>query len=373
MADHAKLSASGSSRWLACPGSVKAEQGLKERSSPSSYEGTCAHELGELVLINGGSCFDWVGKNLIENNEHTVDQEMAEYVQQYVDYVKSFDGEHAYEQRVDFSDWVPEGFGTSDAIVLQGDTLHVIDLKYGKGVQVYAENNPQGLLYALGAYSDYAMICNIKNIIIHIVQPRLDHIDDWRITLDDLLKWGEWASQRAEMCLDPDAPRIPGDSQCLFCKAKATCPALYEQTKSTILSDFEEIDSPSPETLTDRQLKAAMDAKKLILSWLDAVEQHVKERVETDGFPGYKLVAGRSLRKWGDDEKAEQVLSNLLGENAYTQKLISPTQAEKALGKKRANEVADLIIKPEGKPTLVPESDKRPSITTSEKDFEDFD
>lgn len=373
MAAHANLSASGSSRWLACPGSVNAEKGIKDRASPSAHEGTCAHELAELVLINGGSCFDWVGKPLIENNEHTVDQEMAEYVQQYVDYVKSFDGEHAYEQRVDFSDWVPEGFGTSDAIVLQGDTLHVIDLKYGKGVQVYAENNSQGMLYALGAYSDYAMICNIKKVVIHIVQPRLDHIDEWETTLDGLLKWGEWAGQRAEMCLDPDAPRVPGDSQCLFCKAKATCPALYEQTKKAVLSDFDELDSPSPGSLTDEQLKAALDCKKLIVSWLEAVEELVKERVEDGGFPGYKLVAGRSLRKWGDDEKAAQVLSDLLGDDAYSRKLISPAQAEKALGKKRAGEVADLIVKPEGKPALVPESDKRPSITTSAKDFEDFE
>lgn len=373
MTAHAKLSASGSSRWLACPGSVNAEEGIKDHSSPSAREGTCAHELAELVLVNGGSCFDWVGKQLVENNEHTVDQEMAQYVQQYVDYVKSFDGEHAYEQRVDFSEWVPEGFGTSDAIILQGDTLHVIDLKYGKGVQVYAENNSQGMLYALGAYSDYAMICNIKKVVIHIVQPRLDHIDEWEIALEDLLKWGEWAGQRAEMCLKPDAPRVPGNSQCLFCKAKATCPALYEQTKKAVLSDFDELDSPTPASLTDEQLKTALDCKKLIVSWLEAVEDLVKERVEDGGFPGYKLVAGRSLRKWGDDDKAAEALSELLGDDAYTRKLISPAQAEKALGKKRAGEVADLIVKPEGKPALVPEGDKRPPITTTAKDFDVFD
>lgn len=370
MADHAKLSASGASRWLACPGSVKAEQGIKGYSSPSAHEGTSAHELAEIVLINGGSCFDWIDKNLIENNEWVVDLEMAEYVQEYVDYVKSFGGEHAYEQRVDFSDWVPNGFGTSDAIVINGNTLHVLDLKYGKGIRVLAENNPQGMLYALGSYSDYGMIYDIKSVVIHIVQPRLDHIDSWEVSTPDLLKWGEWVSQRAELCLEPDAERVPGESQCFFCKAKATCPALYKHTEKTILSDFDEIDSPSPDTLSDDQIKVAMDSKKLITSWLDAIEQYIKERVETDGFPGYKLVAGRSLRKWGNDKQAEKALSDLLGEKAYTQKLISPAQAEKSLGKKRASEVADLIVKPDGKPTLVPESDKRPSIIITSNDFD---
>ena len=370
MAAHAKLSASGSARWLACPGSVQAEKGIPDRNSPAAHEGTCAHELAELVLVNGGSCFDWLDKPLVENNEWVVSQEMAEYVQQYVDYVKSFKGQHAYEQRVDVSDWVPEGFGTSDAIIIDGEALHVIDLKYGKGLQVFAEENPQGMLYALGAYSDYGMIYNIKRVVIHIVQPRLDHIDEWAIDTPDLLKWGEWVSQRATMCLEPDAERVPGEKQCLWCKAKATCPALHRHTQETILSDFDEINSPSPDSLTDAQVKAALDSKKLIVSWLDAIEQYVKERVEGDGFPGYKLVAGRSVRKWADEKQAADALADLLGEKAYTQKLISPAQAEKALGKKKSGEVSDLIVKPEGKPTLVPESDKRPSVTITADDFD---
>ena len=370
MSAHAKLSASGSSRWLACPGSVNAEKGISDRSSPAAHEGTCAHELAEIVLVNGGTCFDWVGKTLIENNEWTVDQEMAEHVQEYVDYVLSFKGEHAYEQRVDFSDWVPEGFGTSDAIIIDGDTLHAIDLKFGKGLQIFAEENPQAMLYGLGAYSDYGMIYDIKRVVVHIVQPRLDHIDTWEISLPDLLKWGEWASQRAEMCLEPDAERVPGNAQCLWCKAKATCPALQQHTQKVIMSDFYEIDSPTPAHLTDDQLKAALDSKKLIVSWLDAVEQHIKERVEKGGFPGYKLVAGRSLRNWGDSEKAAKALKDLLGEESYKKTLISPAQAEKALGKKDAVKIKDLIVKPEGKPTLAPETDKRPSITITSDDFD---
>jgi len=172
MTAHAKLSASGSHRWAHCPGSVKAEEGIADRSSIAADEGTAAHELAELVLTHGGACHDWIGKRLIESNAYTVDQEMADYVQQYVDYVKSHSGQHEYEQLVDFSEWVPGGFGTADALVLDGNTLRVIDLKYGKGVQVDAFENTQGLLYALGAMSDYEYIAEIEKVVICIVQPR---------------------------------------------------------------------------------------------------------------------------------------------------------------------------------------------------------
>lgn len=372
MTAHAKLSASGSARWLACPGSVKAEEGLADKSSMAAAEGTAAHELGELVLMQGGNCSDWLGKMLPDNNEWEVTHEMADAVQIYVDYVRNLGGEQSYEIRVDFSDWIPEGFGTCDALAVNGDTLYVTDLKYGKGVKVYAEQNSQGMLYALGALNEYELVYQIKRVVITIVQPRLDHIDEWEISADELTKWGEWASQRADMCLEPDAERVPGEKQCQWCKAQAKCPEQKSYAERILLVEFDDISEQKPvNTLSDEQLRAALEGKKLVLSWLDAVEKHVTERLTSgEGFPGFKLVAGRSLRQWQDEDKAAVDLTERLGEDAYTRKLLSPAQAEKALGKAKAKEIAELIVKGEGKPTLVPESDKRPAVNITANDFD---
>lgn len=376
MTAHAKLSASGSARWLACPGSVAAERGIADSSSPAAQEGTAAHELGELVLIGGGNCEDWLGKQLPENNEWVVTQEMADAVQVYVDYVRNLGGEQAYEIRVDFSDWVPEGFGTSDAIVITNEddvcVLNICDLKYGKGIRVDAEDNSQGLLYALGAYNDYAMFYDIKRVVIAIVQPRLDHISEWGISTADLLKWGEWASSRADMCLEPEAVRVAGEKQCQWCKAQAKCPAQKQHAERIAMVDFDDVSEQKPvNTLTDDELRKALEGKKLVLSWLDAVEKLVVERLSAgEGFDGFKLVAGRSVRQWGNEAEAEKALADMLGDNAYTKKLLSPAQAEKSLGKAKAKDIAEYVVKAEGKPTLAPESDKRKAVNITANDFD---
>ena len=375
MSAHAKLGASSSHRWTACPGSIKAEEPIQERRSIFADEGSAAHELAELVLTQQTDCQSWVGKTLIDNNAVTVDQEMADYVQQYVDYVKSIDGRHEYEQQVHFSDWVPEGFGTADALVLQDTTLYVIDLKYGKGVPVSAFENTQGILYALGAMADYEYLHDIEKVVIVIVQPRMDIISEWVIDKAELLKWGEWLSQRAEAALADNAPRVPGEKQCQFCKAKPTCPELMRLTHDIIATDFDNIDQmENPDTLTNEQLKKALDVKKLIMSWFESVEQHAFDLLEKgEAFPGYKLVEGRSLRQWADEAVAEQSLVELLADDAYEKKLLSVAKAEKLLGKKRSGSITDLISKPRGKPVIVPESDKRPAMGSEAKDFEDFD
>lgn len=373
MTIHAKLSASGSHRWTQCPGSVKAEEGFPDTSSPFAQEGTNAHELAELVLTQGGSAFDWEGKPLIENNAYTVEREMCGYIQEFVDYVKALGGDQQYEQRVDFSDWVENGFGTADvtAYVAETETLHVVDLKYGKGDPVTAVNNTQGLLYGLGYYSDLSMIVPIKTVVIHIHQPRRDHVDEWELTVDELLRWGEWLKDRAQACLDDDAERVPGESQCKYCKAKATCPALHRHTQKLMMSEFDAFEPVNIDALTDAQLKDVLDNKKLILGWLDAVESYVSDKLHNgESFEGYKLVEGRSLRQWADDQQAEATLSSLLGESAYTKKMISPAQAEKALGKADAKKLQDLIVKPAGKPTIAPADDKRPALTITANDFD---
>ena len=376
MTAHAKLSASGSHRWLACAASVRAEEPFPDKSSIYADEGSAAHELGELTLADDAlNCADFVGQTLPETG-WVVTKEMADYTQEYVDYVRQFSGWRAIEVRVDYSQWVPEGFGTSDAIVIDGDTMRVIDLKYGKGIPVWAENNTQGMLYALGAYADYGSLCEIKRIIITIVQPRLDHISEWSIDLPDLLKWGEWASQRAEATEDPNAPFNPGEKQCQWCKAKPTCVALQKHTEAAIMAEFSDdmFDSMAPVNhLTDDQLAKALAAKSLINGWLEAVEAHVAERLETgQGFPGFKLVAGRSLRQWDSEhpDTVEAALIELLADDAFERKLVSPAQAEKKLGKKAAKQLDSFIVKPQGKPVVVPENDPRPAVSITIADFD---
>ena len=364
MTAHASLGASNAHRWLACAGSVKAESGLPNTSSVFALEGTTAHDLAELTLTTSDTALD-----LFE------DQEMAEFVRVYTDYVRSLSDTAdlvLIEQRVDYSDWVPKGFGTADAIVLNGDTLNVVDLKYGMGVQVYAQNNPQGMLYALGAYAEVNHIAEIKNVVITIVQPRLDHISEWSISIEDLLRWAEYATQRAEATQEDDAPRNAGEKQCRFCKAKHNCGELFRHTEKILMTEFDNINGlPNVDNMTDEQMGSVIAAKALIDGWISAISTHVTDRLEAGaGFTGYKLVEGRSTRRWYDDESAQFRLRELMGaEKSVTTKVISPTQAQKILGAKRKNEIAEMIVKPSGKPTLVPDSDNRLAINVTVDDF----
>ena len=374
---HAKLGASNAHRWLYCGGSVKAERGFKDQSSPFALEGTRAHELSELALFKDKEPQHWIGKPLVENSDFIVDEEMANYVQVYTDYCRAIskDADEVFiEQRVSYNDWVPEGFGTNDfgALFLKDKRIKIADLKYGKGVQVDAENNPQAMLYGLGTYAEFSWISDFDWVDIAIIQPRLDHISEWSISVKDLLKWAEWVSQRAEIALSEDAERVPGEKQCRFCKAKGTCPALMKYTEDIIMAEFDDLDDmPSPDTLTQEQLRKVLEHKGLIEGWLSSVETVVRERLEAgEDFAGFKIVEGRSLRRWGDEVQAEAKLIDLLGDKLHTKKIISPAQAEKVLKKDQRAVLDDLVVKPAGKPTLAPESDKRPPINLTDSDFE---
>lgn len=374
--NHAKFSASGSHRWLNCAGSINAENALAIGNTNSSYaaEGTTAHALAEHCLLKSHDPQKLIGQKF---EGLPVDAEMAESVQLYIDYLRALSGHHYYEVRVDFSNWVPDGFGTSDAIVLntKNKIIHVVDLKYGKGVEVYADNNSQGMLYALGALNEYGDFCDFEKVIITIVQPRRDHISEWETTVDELLKFGEQARDAANKALKPDAKRTPGEKQCQWCAAKAICPALQQYTAETLLTHFDDISDnhlTPVDTLTDAQLRQALESKSLIVGWLDAVEKHVTDKLNNgEQFDGFKLVEGRSLRKWKDEKQAEKVLLEYYDEqDVYKKTFISPAQAEKLMGKNKAAILSDLIVKPNGKPTLAPESDKRKSIGIKPDDFD---
>lgn len=360
---HAKLSASGSERWLNCPGSVKACEGYPNKSSTFAQEGTLAHELADRCLKQNKDADQYIGKPILYSK---IESDMARYVQEYLDYVRSFETKNTQlltEERVDFSNIVPKGFGTMDAAVInyQTSTCHIFDLKYGQGIKVDAENNTQAQLYALGLLNELDFIGDIDKFVLHIVQPRVNHFDDWEVSTIDLKLFGEYAKQRAELALSKDAPIIPGDKQCQWCLAKADCEALAKHTEQIIASEFENLDQQDQlETifLTDERKKLILDNKSLIESFLKAVEKDVFDRlIEGEQFAGYKLVEGRSVRQWKDG--AELLLVNKLGDDAYDKKLIGITAAQKLIGK---DEVDQLTIKPQGKTTLVPESDKRKAI-----------
>jgi hypothetical protein len=377
--NHAKLSASGSAQWINCPGSIKATTGIIGTSSVFAEEGSAAHELAEICLNGGALASELVGQRLVDWDEWTVTEEMAGYVQQYIDFVIALGGTQSYEIRSDFSAWVPDGFGTSDAVAYVADTktLHVVDLKYGQGIRVDAENNSQGILYALGVFDSMSLSHEIERVVITIVQPRRDHIDEWTIDVDTLLKCGEIISQAADRALADDAPRIPGETQCRWCDAKATCPALLELTETTMMAEFDNLDAVPVDSLTDAQMALALDNKKLILSWFDAISQKVKDRLMSgQPFAGYKMVAGNRSRSWAYDDA--DVVNRLVhdfgvtSDDAYISKIVSPAQAEKLVGKKHAPGIASMIQTKEGAPTLVIDSDKRPAVNVSLDDFENL-
>ena len=366
---HAKLSASSSARWLNCPGSVQATENLPNPSSKFALEGSAAHELGEICLKSGDNTSLYLGKTLPETR-WVVDEEMVEYVQDYIDLVRQTDsrGDMEVEVRLDFSHIVPDGFGTSDVVICNPvtKTLTVIDLKYGKGIRVDAEENTQAILYALGALNDYDLLYNIEKIRCIIIQPRLDHVSEWEISKEELLKRGEDIRVKALRCFEPDAPRVASEKACQWCLAKASCPELLAYTNKAILVQFdafEPLDTllPSVDTLTDEQMSNALASKKLILSWFDSIECYATERLLNGGsFKGYKIVPGRSSRAWANEEATVEVLKPILGEKLYTQpELITVAQAEKALGKKHKDALDGLVNKSNGKATLVPESDPR--------------
>lgn len=372
MTAHAKLSASSSARWMTCPGSVKLTEGMVDKGSIHAQEGTTAHSLAEMALDEDKNAADFEGFT----------EDMAFYVQKYIDYVRQLWNPSAVlevEVRVDLRDWIPGGFGTSDVILMDEDegVIHVVDLKYGKGVEVDAEWNTQAMLYGLGALGrlDPWELSGIKRVHLHIVQPRISNYSEWSISKDDLLEWGEKVViPCAQRCFDDDAPLKVSEKGCQWCLAKATCPALYEHNMKIIASDFDNLDDEvelvKPNKLSDDQLRVIMDNKGLIEKWLKGVEEHIFSQIEHGGtFPGYKMVEGRSIRKWA--EGADAKLTELLGDDAYDKKLINITNAEKLIGKKAFAELA-ITEKPQGKPTLAPESDKRPPLPTITDDFEEM-
>ena len=374
MTAHAKLSASGAHRWMNCPASISLEEHIPDSGSVFAAEGTAAHDVAEQCLRGGTNADDYLGETISVKNddgsvlEFVVDQEMVDAVQLYIDYVRDQPGKLLVEQRVDFSKWVPGGFGTADAIILHDGTITVVDLKYGKGVQVFVEGNPQAMIYGLGCLNDFEFLYDFEKLKLVIIQPRMDHIDEWEITRDDLEKWADIElAPAAKNALSDDPIAKPGEKQCRFCKAKGSCRALAEFNVKTAVSGFTAVGEPltlkDMAKLTNAEIAMLLPQLDILTNWVKAVKAYAFGELEAGReVPDYKLVTGRSDRKWIDEEAAGKALARkLTAAVVFTRKVIGITAAEKHLGKN------SLIVKkhthkPKGKPAIAPTSDKRQAL-----------
>ena len=379
--DHARLSPSAAARWINCPGSVRLSEQLPPAGS-STYadEGTLAHRVAELKLR--------VRSREIEPEEYAVQLteclaseywcgELDEATDYYADLVfehlaaAGSDAELLVEQRFSLDNWAPGSFGTSDAVVIGSGILEVIDLKYGKGVKVSAVENPQLRLYGLGAADLFEDIYDFNTVRMTIVQPRLDHVSVDMIALEDLRDWGKNIVQPAAYNATNGAGETAAGDWCRWCPAKAVCRTRAEENLKLARYDFKE-----PELLEPEEIGEILQKAEELQKWTADVEAYaLQQALDGEHFDGWKLVEGRSVRKYADDLRVAETLQAAGYPEAalYERKLYGISAMEKIVGKKKLTEIlGDLIIKPAGKPVLVPESDRREAINTAAAAAADF-
>ena len=376
---HALLSASGAHRWLICTPSALLEQQFPDTTSEAAQEGTLAHELAELKLRHyffttefGKRKFNAAVKKLKENE--LWQNEMDGYTEEYLDYVKktalsaSAPPYVVIEKQVDLSAYIPDGFGTTDCILLGGRVLHVIDFKYGKSPdgRVSAENNPQLSLYALGAYEAYKILYQIDRVKLTIVQPRLpDGISEWETSVEELLSFGEYVKKRAAMAIKGEGDFHPDEKTCRYCRARGRCRARAE--KNVQLAFAPDFGKP-PALLDNADLGNYLTQGTDIAKWLgDLQDAALSECLAGREVPGWKAVEGRGSREWTDMDRAFDKLTRMgiaPEEMLWERKPLTLAQVEKLVGKKDFQEcVGEYVVKKPGKPALVTESDNRPGIT----------
>lgn len=370
---HARLSPSDAKRWMACPGSIAWTQDMIDGDSVHAQLGTDAHEIAALCLMTNTRAHEHLGRKM--GNGNVVDAEMVEHVDAYCGYVLDIPRRALLVERyVDLSAWYGEpGGGTADAIIVDGDTAHIVDLKYGKGVEVYAENNPQLRLYALGALRVLDQLgLAPKSVTLHIAQPRIYNWSSETLPVTELLAWGETVAIAAAATRERDAPRIPGPEQCRWCKGKATCPEQAAECYAVARIDpsvFPVQAPPAPTALADEQIDRVLRSAGMIQDWIKAVQAEAHRRVCNQGLAGWKLVAGKKgNRAWSDVTSAALQLQSagLTPESIYrAPELLSPAQIEKLIGKPAIASMASFITQPDGAPAIAPASDKRPAITAS--------
>jgi hypothetical protein len=386
---HAKLSASGSEKWMTCTPSARVEEQFIDESSEFAREGTFAHAVFEQSLLN---YLDRPVDPLPQDLIHFDSPALRDYVKQSVDYAierieaareRCKDPVIYVERRLNFSAWVPEGFGTGDLVIITDGLVEVLDLKYGKGILVEAQDNSQMRLYGLGAYAELADLYDITDVRMTILQPRLNNYGSEELPVKELLAWADkFVVPAAALAWEGKGEFVAGDhcTSC-FCKARYTCPARASQAlevaKFEFGSDLEHDLIPAPESLTVERIAELLPKADMVISWFTDLKAYaLKQAVDHNNVvPGYKLVAGRSNRRYeNQDAVAEKLLAAGFPEAViYERSLLGITAMETAIGKKEfAKVLGDLIVKPEGKPTLVPVSDKRPELNSVASAIGDF-
>ncbi|WP_406711239.1 DUF2800 domain-containing protein [Trueperella pyogenes] len=361
---HAMLSASGAHRWLACPPSAVLESGLPESSSAAAEQGTVAHGLAE-----------WKLRRALHDAPTTrpvsewIDAEMEALTDDYVAFIQErlrdvrescADPTVLIEQRLDFSHVVPGGFGTGDCVIIAEPMLRIIDLKYGQGVLMEAEHNPQLMLYALGALEAFGSLYDIDEVAVTIYQPRRANISTWHVTVTELEAWAaEVVKPTATLAASGDG-EFASDEWCRFCKLNPTCRARAEANLALAKHEF-----APPAELDDGEIAAVLTQLPQLKAWAADIEAYALSLAVNQGkqWAGFKLVEGRSIRKYADEQAVAETAQAAGVTDIYERKLKTITTLEKQLGKQRFTELlGDLVVKPAGKPALVPESDKRPAL-----------
>ena len=379
---HAVLSASSAQRWLHCPGSVALTKDMPDTTSEYAEEGRLAHAIAELKLrkkfVEPMSPRTYNTRhNKLARDPH-YKAEMESCTDEYVDYITDIANALpsipfvTVEHRVDFSEFVPDGFGTADCILIHGSDLFVNDYKHGKGVPVDADNNPQMMLYALGAVMEYRMLCDIQTVHMSIIQPRAGGIKECTISRDTLMDWAAFTVRpAAEKAADPDCDEYHSGEWCRFCKARATC-----RENSNIVSAFEDFGGKLPPLLSDAEVAQVLKRIDPLLKYADAVKAYAQDKLMGGGYiPGWKLVEGRGSRAWDDQAAAFEALKAAGIDEAllYERKPLTAPALEKSLGKKIFEDAASAhVVKQPGKPALAPITDPREAYSPRATAAEDF-
>lgn len=366
MSKHAILSASGAHRWMNCTPSARLELEFNDKSGAAAAEGTAAHELSEHKLRKALKMRSKKPVSPFDSDE------MDSYTDGYVEFILEIieqakqscnDPLVLIEQRLDFTKYVPDGFGTGDSLIIADGTLHIIDFKYGQGVLVNAEDNPQMKLYALGALELFDGIYDINTVAMTIYQPRRENVSTITVFKESLYQWAEEILKPiAELAFAGDGQYCPGE-WCQFCRAAVKCRARAESKMKLAAFEF-----ALPPLLSDEEIAEILSSIGDLTNWANEIMAYAIDTAVNHGkhWPGYKVVEGRSNRKYTDDEAVAETAKEAGYRDIYKQSLITITEMEKLMGKPKFNEIlGGLVIKPTGKPTLVPVSDKRPEINTS--------
>ena len=367
---HAVLSASSAARWITCPPSARLNAEKLDASSEYAIQGTEAHRLCEYKLRKA------LGEKVRDPTKNLAfyDSEMEECAEAYCQFVMeavvqscatSKDTLVLVEQRVDFSGFVPDGFGTADTLIISDKSVCIVDYKHGKGIEVSAERNPQMMCYALGGVQMFDGLYDIDNVRMVIFQPRLSNVSEFTISKADLLAWANETLVPAAKLAYAGEGEFCAGAHCQFCKVRATCRKRAEYNLALAKYDFE-----MPPTLEDAEVEAVLAKADTLAAWVSDIKEYaLQQAIQGKKWMGWKLVEGRSNRKYTDEAAVANTVK-AAGYEPYEQKLLGITVMTGLLGKKKFEELLGrLVVKPQGKPTLAPMSDKRPAMNTAAEDF----